>query len=69
MFFFILQFKSSVQNREHLNLNGGQRVSDKGVEAITYACPKFKSFSIYWNVRCLSTTPFTGQYRRCEDQV
>ncbi|KAK1365419.1 hypothetical protein POM88_040980 [Heracleum sosnowskyi] len=45
------KFKSSVQNLEHLNLNGCQKITDKGVEAITAACPKLKSFSIYWNVR------------------
>ncbi|XP_050228129.1 F-box protein At3g58530 isoform X1 [Mercurialis annua] len=42
---------SSLQNLESLNLNVCQKISDKGIEAITSACPKLKVFSIYWNVR------------------
>ncbi|XP_002531168.2 F-box protein At3g58530 isoform X2 [Ricinus communis] len=42
---------SSLQNLESLNLNGCQKISDKGIEAITSACPNLKVFSIYWNVR------------------
>ncbi|KAH0971879.1 hypothetical protein GBA52_024035 [Prunus armeniaca] len=54
----------SLQNLEVLNLNGCQKISDKGIEAITSACPNLKVFSIYWNVRCVSssskyTFPFT----------
>ncbi|XP_042939887.1 F-box protein At3g58530 isoform X3 [Carya illinoinensis] len=41
----------SLQNLECLNLNGCQKISDKGIEAITNACPMLKVFSIYWNVR------------------
>ncbi|KAF5474015.1 hypothetical protein F2P56_005956 [Juglans regia] len=41
----------SLQNLECLNLNGCQKISDKGIEAITNACPTLKVFSIYWNVR------------------
>ncbi|XP_038720382.1 F-box protein At3g58530 [Tripterygium wilfordii] len=41
----------SLQNLESLNLNGCQKISDKGIETITGACPKLKVFSIYWNVR------------------
>ncbi|KAJ9184646.1 hypothetical protein P3X46_004350 [Hevea brasiliensis] len=49
----VLQNKSiiSLQSLESLNLNGCQKISDKGIEAITSACPKLKVFSIYWNVR------------------
>ncbi|KAJ0982756.1 hypothetical protein J5N97_011011 [Dioscorea zingiberensis] len=41
----------SLQNLESLNLNGCQKISDKGVEAVTSCCPNLKAFSIYWNVR------------------
>ncbi|XP_059428461.1 F-box protein At3g58530 [Corylus avellana] len=41
----------SLQNLESLNLNGCQKISDKGIEAITSACPILKVFAIYWNVR------------------
>lgn len=48
-----LQCLDSLQNLEVLNLNGCQKISDKGIEAITSACPNLKVFSIYWNVRCV----------------
>ncbi|OMO68838.1 Leucine-rich repeat, cysteine-containing subtype [Corchorus olitorius] len=41
----------SLQGLESLNLNGCQKITDKGIEAITSCCPKLKVFSIYWNVR------------------
>ncbi|KAK4432185.1 F-box protein [Sesamum alatum] len=41
----------SVKNLEVLNLNGCQKISDLGIEFITYNCSKLKVFSIYWNVR------------------
>lgn len=41
----------SLQDLESLNLNGCQKISDKGIEAVTSCCPKLKVFSIYWNVR------------------
>lgn len=41
----------SLLDLEILNLNGCQRISDKGIEAVTNTCPKLKVFSIYWNVR------------------
>ncbi|MQL94146.1 hypothetical protein Taro_026799 [Colocasia esculenta] len=45
------KFSQSLQFLESLNLNGCQKIFDEGVEAITYACPNLKTFSIYWNVR------------------
>ncbi|KAK1412861.1 hypothetical protein QVD17_34430 [Tagetes erecta] len=45
------QFSGSLKNLEHLNLNGCQKISDSGIEAITKAAPSLKIFSIYWNVR------------------
>ncbi|XP_057546128.1 F-box protein At3g58530 [Amaranthus tricolor] len=42
---------SSLMNLEILNLNGCQKISDKGVEAITSACSHLRVFSIYWNLR------------------
>ncbi|KAI4300655.1 hypothetical protein L6164_034006 [Bauhinia variegata] len=45
----------SLQILESLNLNGCQKVSDKGIEAITSCCPLLKIFSIYWNVRVTDT--------------
>ncbi|XP_077225352.1 F-box protein At3g58530-like isoform X3 [Tasmannia lanceolata] len=41
----------SLQDLQSLNLNGCQKISDNGIEAVTSACPKLKAFSIYWNVR------------------
>ncbi|KAF7818919.1 F-box protein [Senna tora] len=41
----------SLQGLQSLNLNGCQKISDKGIEAITSCCPQLKCFSIYWNVR------------------
>lgn len=41
----------SLQRVQCINLNACQKVTDSGVEAVTVACPKLKSFSIYWNVR------------------
>ncbi|CAL5420969.1 unnamed protein product [Camellia sinensis] len=43
--------RDSLQNLESLNLNGCQKISDKGIEAITTVCFNLKVFSIYWNVR------------------
>ncbi|XP_071737504.1 F-box protein At3g58530 [Rutidosis leptorrhynchoides] len=45
------KFSGSLNNLEHLNLNGCQKISDKGIEAITGVSPSLKIFSIYWNVR------------------
>ncbi|KAL5976722.1 hypothetical protein ACLOJK_021055 [Asimina triloba] len=39
----------SLQGLQTLNLNGCQKISDNGIEAITIASPKLKRFSIYWN--------------------
>lgn len=50
-FYSFLQYSGSLQNLESLNLNGCQKISDKGIEIISSACPKLKVFSIYWNVR------------------
>ncbi|KAK4489682.1 hypothetical protein RD792_000315 [Penstemon davidsonii] len=41
----------STGNLEVLNLNGCQKISDVGIDFITYNCPKLKVFSIYWNIR------------------
>lgn len=52
----VWQFSGSLQCLESLNLNGCQKITDAGVEAVAYACPKLKAFSIYWNVRCFSSS-------------
>ncbi|XP_028777572.1 F-box protein At3g58530 [Neltuma alba] len=41
----------SLKGLDSLNLNGCQKISDEGVEAVTSCCPQLKTFSIYWNVR------------------
>ncbi|KAL2326895.1 hypothetical protein Fmac_020322 [Flemingia macrophylla] len=46
---------NSLQSLESLNLNGCQKISDTGIEAIASCCPKLESFSIYWNVRVADT--------------
>ncbi|XP_010524773.1 PREDICTED: F-box protein At3g58530 isoform X2 [Tarenaya hassleriana] len=43
--------RDALSNLDCLNLNGCQKISDKGIEAITSISPKLKVFSIYWNVR------------------
>lgn len=48
-----MQCGDSLLDLEILNLNGCQRISDKGIEVVTNTCPKLKVFSIYWNVRYL----------------
>ncbi|XP_027069370.1 F-box protein At3g58530-like isoform X1 [Coffea arabica] len=45
------KFVDALKNLESLNLNGCQKISDKGVEVITSICPNLAAFSIYWNVR------------------
>ncbi|KAF3773319.1 F-box protein [Nymphaea thermarum] len=40
-----------LEDLQCLNLNGCQKISDDGVEAITSVCPKLQAFFIYWNVR------------------
>ncbi|KAK2454527.1 RNI superfamily protein [Trifolium repens] len=45
----------SLQSFESLNLNGCQKISDTGIEAITSCCPHLKIFSVYWNVRVTDT--------------
>ncbi|CAA6659050.1 unnamed protein product [Spirodela intermedia] len=50
------KFSGSLQCLESLNLNGCQRITDAGVQAVAYACPKLKAFSIYWNVRITDTS-------------
>ncbi|CAF1847945.1 unnamed protein product [Brassica oleracea] len=51
----LLLVKSQCQNAllslKCLNLNGCQKISDGGIEAITSICPNLKAISIYWNVR------------------
>ncbi|KAK2990684.1 hypothetical protein RJ640_029359 [Escallonia rubra] len=47
----LLKCLNCLQNLEYLNLNGCQKISDKGIETITMACPALKVFSIYWNIR------------------
>uniref|UniRef100_M4CT59 F-box domain-containing protein n=1 Tax=Brassica campestris TaxID=3711 RepID=M4CT59_BRACM len=39
----------ALSSLECLNLNGCQKISDSGIEAITSICPKLKVISIYWN--------------------
>ncbi|CAL9202265.1 unnamed protein product [Musa hybrid cultivar] len=43
--------ETTLRDLQHLNLNGCQKISDKGIEAITACCPKLRSLSVYWNVR------------------
>ncbi|KAG8070484.1 hypothetical protein GUJ93_ZPchr0006g43841 [Zizania palustris] len=40
----------SLQELEFLNLNACQKISDKGIEAITSLCPNLQALSIYWIV-------------------
>ncbi|KAK3405633.1 hypothetical protein EUGRSUZ_K01865 [Eucalyptus grandis] len=45
------EYSESLKSLETLNLNGCQKISDKGIAAVTSCCPNLKVFSIYWNVR------------------
>ncbi|KAH7661863.1 F-box and leucine-rich repeat protein 2/20 [Dioscorea alata] len=51
--FLLLRNKvmKSLHGLESLNLNGCQKITDKGIEAVTSCCPNLKAFFIYWNVR------------------
>ncbi|CAN6477069.1 unnamed protein product [Victoria cruziana] len=40
-----------LEDLQCLNLNGCQKISDDGIEAITSVCPKLRAFFIYWNMR------------------
>ncbi|XP_011622781.1 F-box protein At3g58530 isoform X5 [Amborella trichopoda] len=53
----VMQLKGkSLMDLRSLNLNGCQKISDDGIEAVTAACPNIRIFSIYWNVRCIKLT-------------
>ncbi|KAK7268205.1 hypothetical protein RIF29_20898 [Crotalaria pallida] len=58
----------SLQRLESLNLNGCQKISDTGIEAITRCCPQLKTFSIYWNVR-VTDTGLMHTVRNCKHIV
>ncbi|XP_057422681.1 F-box protein At3g58530 [Lotus japonicus] len=58
----------SLQSLESLNLNGCQKISDTGIEAITSCCPQLKTFSIYWNVR-VTDTSLLHTVRNCKHIV
>ncbi|CAN7013584.1 unnamed protein product [Brassica oleracea var. botrytis] len=45
------QCQNALLSLKCLNLNGCQKISDGGIEAITSICPNLKAISIYWNVR------------------
>ncbi|XP_056171658.1 F-box protein At3g58530 isoform X2 [Syzygium oleosum] len=45
------KYSESLKSLETLNLNGCQKISDKGIAAVTSCCPNLKVLSIYWNVR------------------
>jgi F-box/leucine-rich repeat protein 2/20 len=45
-----LQGAILLEELEFLNLNACQRISDKGIEAITSLCPDLRALSIYWIV-------------------
>ncbi|XP_027363527.1 F-box protein At3g58530 isoform X3 [Abrus precatorius] len=55
----------SLQSLESLNLNGCQKISDTGIEAITSCCPQLNTFSIYWNVR-VTDTGIQHMVRNCK---
>lgn len=40
----------SLENLEFLNLNACQKISDKGIEAVTSLCPNLQRLAIYWIV-------------------
>ncbi|PAN05275.1 hypothetical protein PAHAL_1G127900 [Panicum hallii] len=40
----------SLKNLEFLNLNACQKISDKGIEAVTSLCPNLQALCIYWIV-------------------
>ncbi|KAM7505570.1 hypothetical protein LguiB_004474 [Lonicera macranthoides] len=59
---------NSLQNLEYLNLNGCQKITDKGIEAITAICPSLKVFSVYWNVR-ITDVGITHLVKNCKHIV
>ncbi|XP_074559411.1 F-box protein At3g58530 isoform X1 [Curcuma longa] len=55
-----------LQGLQHLNLNGCQKISDEGIEAITSCCPQLREFYLYWNVR-LTNVGITHIVRNCRE--
>ncbi|XP_042406315.1 F-box protein At3g58530-like isoform X3 [Zingiber officinale] len=55
-----------LQGLQHLNLNGCQKISDVGIEAITSCCPQLREFYLYWNVR-LTNVGITHIVRNCRE--
>ncbi|KAJ3707010.1 hypothetical protein LUZ61_010715 [Rhynchospora tenuis] len=55
---FILKTKGykSLKGLETLNLNACQKISDRGVEAMTSICPNLLALSLYWNVGLTDNT-------------
>ncbi|GLJ46472.1 hypothetical protein SUGI_0979400 [Cryptomeria japonica] len=58
----------SFQDLKHFNLNGCQKFTDNGVEAIALASPKLKYLSIYWNVR-ITDQSIKHLVKNCNDIV
>lgn len=54
-----LQSGISLENLEFLNLNACQKISDKGIEAVTSLCPNLQRLAIYWIVGYISYWMFT----------
>uniref|UniRef100_A0A0D9VEV3 F-box/LRR-repeat protein 15-like leucin rich repeat domain-containing protein n=1 Tax=Leersia perrieri TaxID=77586 RepID=A0A0D9VEV3_9ORYZ len=59
---------TSLQELELLNLNACQKVSDKGIEAITSLCPNLQALSIYWIVGLTDLT-ITHIVKNCKHIV
>lgn len=59
---FIMQWLQSIslENLEFLNLNACQKISDKGIEAVTSLCPNLQRLAIYWIVGYISYWMFTS---------
>ncbi|KAL9266809.1 F-box protein-like protein [Drosera capensis] len=62
------KYSSSLQHLDNLNLNGCQKISDKGVEAITRVTLSLKIFSIYWNVR-ITDVSIQNLVKNCKNVI
>ncbi|KAF6151855.1 hypothetical protein GIB67_010429 [Kingdonia uniflora] len=63
---WVFQCVEALQSLEVLNLNGCQKISDNGIEAVTSVCPNLKTFSIYWNMSIL--LDWCSSYVRLEQE-
>ncbi|KAL6629489.1 hypothetical protein ACP70R_029254 [Stipagrostis hirtigluma subsp. patula] len=64
-FIRLKEMSISLEDLGFLNLNACQRISDKGIEAVTSLCPNLHGISIYWIVG-LTDSSIVHMTRNCK---